>query len=69
MRLLYIHAFQAFIWNSIISRRVKEFGLKPIVGDLVLCNDEETNNENDEIKAEDAEEERDQNEECVELGL
>lgn len=36
MRLLYIHSFQSLVWNNIVSRRIKEFGLKPIVGDIVL---------------------------------
>ncbi|KAF2882212.1 hypothetical protein ILUMI_23954 [Ignelater luminosus] len=36
MRLLYIHSFQSFVWNNIVSRRIKEFGLKPVVGDIVL---------------------------------
>ncbi|GJQ67294.1 hypothetical protein Trydic_g8195 [Trypoxylus dichotomus] len=40
-RLLYINAFQALVWNKIISRRIKEFGLQPIVGDLVIIKDTE----------------------------
>ncbi|KAK2581261.1 hypothetical protein KPH14_008051 [Odynerus spinipes] len=38
-RLMYIHAYQSFVWNHMISRRIKEFGTRPIVGDLVLEND------------------------------
>lgn len=37
MRLTYIHAFQSFMWNTIVSKRVAHFGLKPIVGDLVYA--------------------------------
>lgn len=34
-RLMYIHAYQSFVWNHMVSRRIKEFGRNPIVGDLV----------------------------------
>lgn len=35
-RLMYIHSFQSYIWNHIASFRIKEYGLKPIIGDLML---------------------------------
>ncbi|KAF5274877.1 hypothetical protein FQA39_LY07059 [Lamprigera yunnana] len=47
MRLLYIHSFQSLIWNIVVSRRLKVFGLQPILGDLVLISDgTEPSNEN-----------------------
>ena len=35
MRTLYPHSLQSFLWNKIVSRRVKEFGLQVCVGDIV----------------------------------
>ncbi|XP_043275494.1 pseudouridylate synthase 7 homolog [Venturia canescens] len=41
-RLMYIHSYQSFVWNHMVSKRIKEFGAKPIVGDLVY---DKTNSE------------------------
>ncbi|XP_035676228.1 pseudouridylate synthase 7 homolog [Branchiostoma floridae] len=35
-RLMYVHSYQSFIWNNIVSRRLQEYGFQPIAGDLVL---------------------------------
>lgn len=37
MRLTYIHAYQSFLWNTVVSKRLSTFGPKPIVGDLVYA--------------------------------
>uniref|UniRef100_A0ABK0LQZ0 Pseudouridine synthase 7 n=1 Tax=Rattus norvegicus TaxID=10116 RepID=A0ABK0LQZ0_RAT len=35
-RLMYIHSYQSYVWNSMVSRRIELYGLKPVPGDLVL---------------------------------
>lgn len=37
---MYLHSYQSLLWNKVVSRRIKEFGLKPLVGDLVLQGNE-----------------------------
>jgi len=36
MRMMYVHAYQSYVWNHVASRRWAKYGDKPIVGDLVL---------------------------------
>lgn len=51
IRLMYIHAYQSFVWNYIVSRRIKQFGANVIVGDLVYdkqnCKEDVTNETTD----------------------
>ncbi|XP_052029015.1 pseudouridylate synthase 7 homolog isoform X1 [Apodemus sylvaticus] len=35
-RLMYIHSYQSYVWNNMVSRRIEEYGLRPVPGDLVL---------------------------------
>jgi len=36
LRLMYVHSVQSFIWNRMVSERVKRMGRSVVVGDLVM---------------------------------
>eukprot|EP00698_Gefionella_okellyi_P015679 TRINITY_DN4441_c0_g1_i1.p1 TRINITY_DN4441_c0_g1~~TRINITY_DN4441_c0_g1_i1.p1 ORF type:complete len:633 (-),score=118.94 TRINITY_DN4441_c0_g1_i1:3-1901(-) len=36
LRSMYVHGFQSFVWNTVVSHRIRTYGLRPVPGDLVL---------------------------------
>ncbi|MBW0499794.1 hypothetical protein O181_039509 [Austropuccinia psidii MF-1] len=48
LRMMYIHAYQSYLWNVVLSHRVELFGCsKPVVGDLVQINKKDVSNSGD----------------------
>jgi len=39
-RLLYLHAYQSYVWNHMASKRLELYGSEPAVGDLVLVGED-----------------------------
>jgi tRNA pseudouridine13 synthase len=37
LRTMYVHAYQSYIWNLVVSERIKLSSTKPLVGDLVFA--------------------------------
>jgi tRNA pseudouridine13 synthase len=40
--MMYVHAYQSYVWNAIVSERIRRFGHEaPIVGDMVYVDEGE----------------------------
>ena len=39
LRLMYVHAYQSFVWNAMVSRRWELYGAELVEGDLVLVSE------------------------------
>jgi len=40
-RIIYVHAYQSYIFNKAVSLRVREFGDKVLAGDLIIVKDKQ----------------------------
>ncbi|KAK9466770.1 pseudouridine synthase [Lipomyces arxii] len=36
LRTMYVHAYQSFVWNSVVSYRIQKYGLQLVEGDLLI---------------------------------
>ena len=42
LRLMYVHAYQSYLWNAAATHRARTFGMgAPVEGDLVIANSSE----------------------------
>ncbi|KAL5487840.1 PUS7 [Sanghuangporus weigelae] len=63
LRLMYVHAYQSYVWNAIVSERVRLYGAEePVVGDLVY------EEEGGRLKADDKLEDDDEEQEELSVG-
>ena len=40
-RMIYVHAYQSYIWNKIVSHRLQKYGNEVLVGDIILSSDDD----------------------------
>ncbi len=49
LRLMYVHAYQSLVWNTVAGRRWESFGEKVIEGDLVIVDEDKDGDEAEEL--------------------
>ncbi|KAL1918034.1 uncharacterized protein VTP21DRAFT_3300 [Calcarisporiella thermophila] len=53
LRLMYVHAYQSYIWNKMTSERIRKYGCVPVPGDIVLVKEGDDDSiESEEVAAE-----------------
>ena len=64
LRLMYVHAYQSYVWNAIVSERIRMHGAeKPAIGDLVFEKSDDPDATEENVDDEPEGEEKDGNEE------
>lgn len=33
---MYVHSYQSYIWNMMVSKRIQRYGIRVVTGDLIL---------------------------------
>jgi tRNA pseudouridine13 synthase len=47
---MYVHAYQSYIWNNIVSERIRIYGCDvPVVGDLIIKDEDSISNDNEDL--------------------
>ncbi|KAF8745972.1 hypothetical protein AX14_004266 [Amanita brunnescens Koide BX004] len=55
LRLMYVHAYQSYVWNAIVSERIRLYGAeRPVVGDLVFESESDSQNSDPEYEPDEA---------------
>jgi tRNA pseudouridine13 synthase len=44
---MYVHAYQSYIWNNIVSERIRIYGCEPVIGDLIIKDEDSILNDNE----------------------
>ena len=47
---MYVHAYQSYIWNNVVSERIRIYGCDaPVVGDLIIKDEDSISNDNEDL--------------------
>lgn len=46
LRSMYLHLYQSYVWNTVLTKRIKQFGLDLLEGDLVLIENDDSEGQN-----------------------